>query len=217
MKSVTLDIETIQPRWKPPEDTPDQFPPLPYHEPVVISWLCVDSSEPNPFRFRTTRLDLDAERGVLIELAGDITGADILITFNGRGFDMPVLGMRATLCAVDWAFWHDWRHRYGNYKQALRHIDLLDQFTDYGAGRFFKLGALCELLGLPGKLADGGDVSAMWADGDDGRQKVADYCDHDVYLTWLAYLRWCWTFQGKDTKQIWKASKEWWHARQEGI
>ena len=205
MRWVVIDIETIAPRWVEGGHgwKPDTFAPLPYHEPVVIAWLKVQSDG-----LRVThRLEAHTMEGpdsrayeqtVLNQLREAILKADMVVTFNGRGFDMPLLALRAMALGVDWSFWSDWRHRFPNYKQPLRHVDLADQLTDYGAGTRFGLHALTTMLGLPGKDGiDGSEVARVWAEGPAGQASVRDYCCRDVVDTWACYLMWSQSSWGK--------------------
>jgi len=109
-----------------------------------------------------------------------------LVSFNGQGFDLPVLRYRAML-----------RHlsaptlersgvfrRYG--EEALDLCDVLSSFDARG-----KIGqdALCRILALPGKPSgvDGGSVAQFVKDG--RIQEVADYCESDIVNTYRIWLR----------------------------
>lgn len=211
MKTITLDVESITPRWKEEEKGfgDIQFPPLPYHDPVVVCWLV---SDPNTEQYKLNcyRTDRTTEKEILTALSQDFDSAARLVTYNGRHFDMPLLGLHAMLHRVSWNFWHTWRHRFGNYKQELRHYDLADQLTDFGAATRFQLSPLAKLLGYPGKGAiDGSKVSEYWADGEESRQAVANYCAADVIDTWLVYLRFVETFMGHRTDEVINQTIEW--------
>lgn len=107
-----------------------------------------------------------------------------LVTFNGRGFDMPLLELAG--------------YRYGcpalNYFQRSRNrysgsIDLLDWFSNYGAYRMVGgLNLLAKMLGLPGKMdASGDQVYRMYREG--RYQDINDYCMCDTLDTYFIFLR----------------------------
>jgi predicted PolB exonuclease-like 3'-5' exonuclease len=118
-----------------------------------------------------------------------------LITWNGSGFDLPVLHYRSLLHAVPAArYWEtgddDTAFRYNNYLNRFhwRHVDLMDVLSGFqGRGRA-SLDDIATLLGLPGKLGmRGADV---WDAYRAGRIiEIRNYCETDVLNTYLIYLR----------------------------
>ena len=118
-----------------------------------------------------------------------------LVSWNGSGFDLPVLTYRALLAGVQAPrFWEtgegDAAFRYNNYvnRYHWRHTDLMDVLSGYQSRYRVSLANIACLLGLPGKLGfDGGQVWDAWQAGDlDG---IRRYCETDVLNTWLVYLR----------------------------
>lgn len=114
-----------------------------------------------------------------------------LVSFNGRGFDLPVLKYRAMVhgVAAPWLYeagdkWSSYQSRYA----ADWHCDLLDVLSDYGASARVKLNEVCAALGFPGKFGiDGAQVAGLV---DAGRiEEVRHYCETDVLNTYLVYLR----------------------------
>lgn len=108
-----------------------------------------------------------------------------LVTFNGRGFDVPLLELAA------------FRHGFpiANHFQRSRHrfnggsIDLQEFFTNFGASRFHGgLNLAAKMLGLPGKMGVKGDeVLQMHRDGK--LQEINDYCLCDTLDTYFVFLR----------------------------
>ena len=108
-----------------------------------------------------------------------------LVTFNGRGFDLPLLELAA--------------FRYGvvarEHFQLTRkrvagwHLDLMEWMTNFGASRMNGgLDLLSKLLGKPGKLEVRGDqVYAMFLEGK--LQDINDYCAFDTLDTYFVLLR----------------------------
>ncbi|MDX1737216.1 MAG: 3'-5' exonuclease, partial [Alphaproteobacteria bacterium] len=114
-----------------------------------------------------------------------------LVSFNGRGFDLPVLKYRAMKHGIsgEWLFkagdkWNNYSQRYSREW----HCDLLEQLSDYGASSRLKLNEVCAAFDLPGKSGvDGSDVMGLY---DQGNIKaIRDYCETDVINTFLVYLR----------------------------
>lgn len=107
-----------------------------------------------------------------------------LVTFNGRGFDLPLLELAACRygCTAIKYFQRS-RNRYNGS------IDLMDWFTNYGAFRLTGgLNLLAKILGLPGKMNVAGDqVYAMYRDG--RYQDINDYCMFDTLDTYFIFLR----------------------------
>jgi hypothetical protein len=67
-------------------------------------------------------------------------------------------------------------------------MDLADVLTDYGASRMPSLGALAQLVGMPGKMeVDGSKVQSMFEHG--RYAEIRDYCLHDVVQTTFVFLR----------------------------
>ncbi len=118
-----------------------------------------------------------------------------LISWNGTGFDLPVLTYRALLHGVQAArYWEtgeeDTAFRYNNYlsRYHWRHTDLMDVLSGFqGRGRV-SLANMALLLGFPGKL--GFDGSQVWQAFLEGNvAAIRAYCETDVLNTWLIWLR----------------------------
>lgn len=118
-----------------------------------------------------------------------------LVTWNGGGFDLPVLHYRALLHGVAapryWEVGDDDREfRYNNYLSRYhhRHTDLMDVLSGYQPRASAPLNEIALLNGLPGKMGmDGAKVWDSYCAGEIGR--IRDYCETDVLNTYLLYLR----------------------------
>ena len=121
-----------------------------------------------------------------------------LVSWNGGGFDLPVLQQRGLRHGVAAGrYWDmgqdedsDRDHRYNNYisRYHLRHIDLMDLLALYQSRASAPLDAMAKLCGFPGKLGmDGSQVYAAYLDG--RRDEVRRYCETDVMNTYLLWLR----------------------------
>jgi hypothetical protein len=111
-----------------------------------------------------------------------------LVTFNGRGFDLPLLELGAFRYGVAapayFASKSEWRSRFGT-----GHIDLHEFLSNSGAIRLVGgLNLLSKLLGKPGKVEASGDkVYEMYRNGQ--IQEINDYCCFDVLDTYFVFLR----------------------------
>jgi predicted PolB exonuclease-like 3'-5' exonuclease len=115
-----------------------------------------------------------------------------LVTFNGRGFDLPVLRARALVHDIPAPWLYQSGDKWSNYNVKYApdwHCDLQEMLTDYGAAsRSLRLAEVCAALGLPGKLSmSGAKVADQFAAGQLNR--IRDYCETDVLNTWLIYLK----------------------------
>lgn len=122
-----------------------------------------------------------------------------LVSWNGGGFDLPVLHYRGLLHGVvaprywdlgdgDYADSRDfkWNNYIGRYH--MRHCDVMDLLAMYQPRNNAPLDDLARLAGLPGKL--GMDGSQVWGAFREGRiAEIRAYCETDVVNTWLLYLR----------------------------
>ncbi len=107
---------------------------------------------------------LTAEDVVTLAHLGSVLDAsELLVAFNGRGFDLRVLGRYYA------------RERVASW--AARLVDPFELIRDL-TGSWVKLDELLALNGLPGKQGDGVDAVTWWADGQ--RDRVLEYCADDV-------------------------------------
>jgi DNA polymerase elongation subunit (family B) len=117
---------------------------------------------------------------------------DSIVTFNGRGFDVPFIYLRSALLDVpiprkDWL-----GYRY----QTEPHCDLADQLAFYsghrdGATRRFNLDFYCKAFGIESPKSHGitgFDVPRLIAEG--RQREVGEYCLRDVQATLLLYRVW---------------------------
>jgi hypothetical protein len=118
-----------------------------------------------------------------------------LVSWNGGGFDLPVLHYRAMINGVTASrYWEmgdeDRDFKWNNYlsRYHTRHLDLMDLLALYTGRANAPLDDLAKLCGFPGKL--GVDGSQVWTLFQDGRLgEIRDYCETDVVNTYLVYCR----------------------------
>jgi len=118
-----------------------------------------------------------------------------LVSWNGGGFDLPVLACRALAHGVAAArFWDqgddDKAFRWNNYvsRYHARHLDLMDVLALYQPRNNAPLDEVAQLAGLPGKIGIGG--AAVWPAYLEGRiAEIRAYCEVDAVNTYLLFLR----------------------------
>lgn len=116
-----------------------------------------------------------------------------LVSFNGRGFDLPLLELAAFRYGISAPGWfqtdvRSYEHPRSRYN-TKSHVDLCELLTNFGSSRFHGgLNLAANLLGKPGKMAVEGDmVQDMY---DAGRlAEINDYCRCDVLDTYFVFLR----------------------------
>ncbi|MHB1951365.1 MAG: 3'-5' exonuclease [Acidiferrobacteraceae bacterium] len=132
-----------------------------------------------------------------------------LVSWNGSGFDLPVLHYRSLLHGVSapryWDTgdgsqefrWNNYINRYHN-----RHTDLMDVLSAYQGRACAPLHEISVLLGFPGKLEmDGADVWDQYRAG--ALADIRNYCETDVLNTYLVYARYE-LMRGRITAKEWE-------------
>jgi len=115
-----------------------------------------------------------------------------VVTFNGRGFDVPFIYLRSALLNTPISR-KDWL---GYRFQTEPHCDLAEQLTFYGGGRDgasrrFNLDFYCKVFGIESPKSHGVtgmDVNRLLAEG--RYHEIAEYCLRDVQATMLLYHIW---------------------------
>ncbi len=118
-----------------------------------------------------------------------------LVSWNGSGFDLPVLHYRALLHQISApTYWETGERlpafKWNNYLNRFheRHLDLMDVLAGYQNKAFAPLDEVATMLGFPGKLGMSGDK--VWAAYLDGHiQGIRNYCETDVLNTYCVFLR----------------------------
>ena len=122
-----------------------------------------------------------------------------LVSWNGGGFDLPVLHYRGLVHGVtaprywdlgDGDYGDSRDFKWNNYisRYHTRHLDLMDLLAMYQPRANAPLDDLAKLIGFPGKL--GMDGSKVWEAFQNGKVgEVRDYCETDVVNTYLVLCR----------------------------
>ena len=118
---------------------------------------------------------------------------DSIVTFNGRGFDVPFVYLRSAQLNVPIT-----RKNWLGYRYAVEpHCDLAEQLTFYGvsgregAARRFNLDFYCKAFGIESPKSHGVtgmDVGTLVAAGK--FREIAEYCLRDVRATVELYRIW---------------------------
>lgn len=173
------------------------FLPLPYHRLVALSAVIAD--EFGRFvKVGDFGEGSDEEESIIRHFFGFIEEKNPkLVSFNGRGFDMPMLLIRAMKYNISFPAWFDQNNpmlnksKWENYRQRYAehfHMDLLDSIGSFGAVRNLKLDTLCTMAGIPGKYDVSGDqVLNLYYD--DKLDLIKEYCQSDVLNTYWLYLK----------------------------
>ena len=207
--TLVLDIETIPDRalFAPPEPSPGgerPFPPLYACRPVVIGVMWLD--EELALRRLGTVGEGKDEAGMMADFAEFMDNRrPQLVTWNGRGFDLPVLLLRSLALGLTWPWYYrerDYRYRYSEGG----HLDLCDFLSDHGAARMTSLDGAARLIGLPGKVGvDGSQVEGLFHAGQ--LEALRRYCLSDVTQTAFLFLRYRLLVGQMDRAQYQKAAE----------
>ena len=118
-----------------------------------------------------------------------------LVSWNGCGFDLPVLHYRSLIHGIQALHYWDtgdnnrefkWNNYIGRYH--ARHLDLMDMLALYQSRAAVPLDDIAKLVGFPGKL--GMDGSQIWSAFQNGEiAAIRNYCETDVVNTYLMFLR----------------------------
>lgn len=169
------------------------FLPLPQHRIVAISAVLATANDVRVFSLGG---DGEPEAQIVRRFFDGLERySPNLVSWNGGGFDLPVLHYRSLRHSITAArYWEtgdtDPSFRFNNYLNRFhwRHLDLMDVLAGYQGGARSSLEQAAQLLGFPGKLGmSGGRVWECWQRGEIA--DICNYCETDVLNTYLIYLR----------------------------
>lgn len=174
------------------------FMRLPLQRVVCISGLYIDTNQDTFSLFSLTGETLTEQEMLakFFRAFSDVNHLPQLVSWNGSGFDIPVLIYRAMQynLSVPLLFEEGNRMsnmRFNNYVNRFqtRHLDLMDRFSQYGASRREAMDVVASLYGLPGKTDVDGSMIGNLVN-ENKWHALSLYCESDVLNTWLIYLRW---------------------------
>ena len=180
--------ERMRDRLRYESDGRSDFFPVTYHVPISVA-LVSAGDDYGLSGVEVLGADRLGEDGVAREFWRRLEAFEgTLVSFNGRGFDLPVLELQALRhgCALPKYFGNE---RNGLRQRFGRHVDLYDWLSNSGVVRLRGgLDLIAKLVGLPGKSGvAGGDVQRMW---ERGRwEDIHRYCADDALQTYFVLLR----------------------------
>jgi predicted PolB exonuclease-like 3'-5' exonuclease len=168
---------------------------LPLHQHKVVAISCA-LREGDGFRVWTLGTPESSEAEIIQRFFDGIEKyTPNLVSWNGSGFDLPVLHYRALIHGIQapryWDMGDDDREfKWNNYisRYHMRHLDLMDVMALYNGRANAPLDQIAQLCGFPGKL--GMDGSKVWDAYKNGEiEAIRNYCETDVANTYLVFLR----------------------------
>lgn len=208
MSFLITDIESIADLslWTPPPpdpQKPEENPVAPQYaqRPIVIGAVWLDR-DLMPRKVGSLKIEggpkdqLDEPESRMLASWNEFVGREKpqIVTWYGRGFDMPVITLRSMKYGIQMPWYYsekDFRYRYSE----AGHLDLCDAMSDYGASRNYKLDAIAKMIGLPGKpllpdgeFVDGSKVAKFFEEG--RLSTISDYCITDCLQTAWVFMRW---------------------------
>ncbi len=161
------------------------FLPLPFHRPVAACLLeAVDDGGIVRVADVASWTDRRGDEAEFLARTWDRLSGAALVTFHGKGFDVPVLELRSLKHGVPMPGAPGARPG----EAIAEHLDLKELLSSDGAASAAPLDLYAKLVGLPGKEdVAGADVQALYAQG--ALDRIAAYCMTDVVQTFLLFLR----------------------------
>jgi predicted PolB exonuclease-like 3'-5' exonuclease len=166
------------------------YPHAPFHKVVCVCTTIIHPDarvEIKSFAGDDERANLAGFYGLVAELA-----RPRLVSWNGRGFDLPILRYRAMVRGVAAPGFYDYEGdaRIEGYlaRYGTMHADMMDELSGHGASSHAGLANVSRMLDLPGKSFLERTVWEHWIEGD--RARVIEYCKLDTILTMLIYGAW---------------------------
>lgn len=169
------------------------YPALPWHQVVTI---CVSIFDPTTnavtVRCLGERGDERSQLEAFFELVTKELRYPRLVSWNGAGFDLPVIRYRSMRHGIAAPQFYEppgdrFRSNYENRYHDL-HVDLMDVLSGFGASPRASLSAVATGIGLPGKAFLSGEVYEHILD--DQWDRVVEYCKLDTLDTLLVFLGW---------------------------
>ncbi|EEO25633.1 3'-5' exonuclease [Helicobacter winghamensis] len=182
------------------EQSGSEFLPICYHQVVSIAAVLCDEYgkfiKVGNFKAKGDSKE-EREKSIIQDFLNYLNHKQPkLVSYNGRGFDMPMLLLRAMKYRLSANAYFEENNpefnksKWENYRQRYCerfHLDLLEVLGNYGAVRNLKLDVLANLVGFPGKYDTSGDmVLDMYYNGE--LEKIDTYCQSDVLNTYGLYL-----------------------------
>ncbi len=168
---------------------------LPLHQHKIIAISVVARWDNDSFTIQSLGKAGGDEKSLVQKFFRAIDKVPTLVTWNGSGFDLPVLNYRALRFGIQNRVYWDTgdfnkNFRWNNYQSRYhkRHVDVMEVLARYNNRAFGSLDEVSQLIGLPGKIGIGGDkVLDAYLNGQ--IEEIQAYCDIDVLNTYLVFQR----------------------------
>ncbi|NGP76885.1 hypothetical protein G3570_09590 [Balneolaceae bacterium YR4-1] len=159
------------------------LPPM-YHR--IVSWVGLWIENNGVPKQKVSWNGEDEKEGLVTLFDALSTYKDFgLIHHNGRGFDLPLVTYRAMKHGLQMP--SRMNHREIRYRYSNHNVDLLDEFSNYGASSWPKLKHLGYLINIPFKqTGEGNEVLTMYNEGK--LEEIEHYCYEDVMATYIVWL-----------------------------
>lgn len=164
------------------------FLPVLYHKVVCISAVLLENGK----FVKVNTIEGKDEHEIIANFLGFIENhSPRLVSYNGRGFDLPMLMIRAMKYNLQAPRYFNTNDKWCNYRSRYDGawaLDLLDHISDFRAVSGLKLDTLCAMLGMPGKYDVHGDqVLELYYAGE--LEKIKEYCESDTLNTYWLFLK----------------------------
>jgi hypothetical protein len=195
MRTLILDLETVG------FDANNQDSLSPYKGQIVSlgmydleralgSVYFVNQTEAQQFSDGTFDFKPHTEKALLQDFWDTVREYDVLVSFNGRAFDLPFIYIRSLAHEIKPSV-HLSRQRYVTKQEAPYHVDLFDEFSFHGAvTRKPSLESLCQAVGIdnPKQSMTGEDITELFLDKQ--VDEIAKYNAGDVVAITKLYDKW---------------------------
>ncbi len=183
------------------ENSGSEFLPLSFHKIISIASVLADDfgNFIKVGHFAKNTPLADREEVLLQEFSAFLNKQNPrLVSFNGRGYDMPLIGVRALKYNINLFGYYEvdnpqfGKNKWENYRQRYSerfHLDLYDTLGNYGATRALSLDALCKMAGIMGKYEVCGSQVHEIIFRDNNLAQVDFYCQSDVLNTYWLFLK----------------------------
>ena len=206
MKVVSIDIETVLDEeaaercgYTPTEE----FAPFPLHRIVCASAFAVTGriSGERLYSLESFSLRNMSERAIIANVEEAISDANVVISFNGIRFDLPVLATRAMMHEVHVPNIVDLQNR----SRIGRHTDLFEQVKRDAAP--VSLRQICAPFAIPVKQTPDTSVGDLVAA--DDWSALERYCETDAVGCWLAAQFWNKVQEPGFARESWRDFARW--------
>ncbi len=169
---------------------------LPLHQQKVVAISVAVRWERESFVIKSLGNLQSDEKALVAEFFRAVEKRPQLVSWNGSGFDLPVLQYRALIHSIPCIpFWDtgetDREFKFDNYQSRYhknRHTDLMEVLARYQPRNNASLDEIAKMLGFPGKSGIGGaNVFDAYLAGQ--LQEIREYCEIDALNTYLIFLR----------------------------